>query len=105
MTGRLVCWWATCVLAAVLLIPAAVKAEPPCDCPGSGYSPCHYNFPLVSRFCARFHWHAAPEESPPFSQSFYEYRSHCPYAAPAALLGFPSLTQRSKLASSGNAGQ
>src|SRR5260370_3804238 len=79
MTGKVVCWGAALVLAAELLVPAAVQAEPSCDCPGSSYSPCHYNFPLVSRFCARFHWHAAPHEPPPFSQSFYEHLSHCPY--------------------------
>ena len=103
MIGRRMGWWATFLFAAELLLPAAVLADAPCDCPGSSYAPCHYHFPLLWRFCAHVHfrWHAEPEAPPPYSESYYEYRSHCPYAAPAVLLGFPSLTQRSKLESGG----
>jgi hypothetical protein len=106
MTGKQVRLRATLVLAAVLWVPTTLHADLPSDCPGSSYSPCHYNFPLAWRFCARVgqRWHAEPEGPPPYSENFYEYRSRCPYADPAALLGFSSLVQRSKLASNG-AGQ
>ena len=107
MTGKRIGWWAALVMAAELLVPAVVRADPLCDCPGSSYSPCHYNFPLLYNLCAHvhFHRHAAPEAPPPYSLSSYDYRSHCPYADPAALLGFSSLTQRSKLASRNGTGQ
>lgn len=107
MTGKRMRWWTALVLVTGLLAPTAVQAEPWCDCPGSSYSPCHYNFPLAWRLGAHlhFHWHAAPEAPPPSSWSFYDYRSHCPYADPAVLLGFPSLTQRAKLAARNTTGQ
>jgi hypothetical protein len=100
MPEKRIFWSATLVLAAGLFAPGAGRAESPSPCPGSSYSPCHYNFPLAWRLCAhvRSYWHSEPEAPPPFSQNVYEYRSHCPYVEPAALLGFPSLTQRSKLA-------
>jgi hypothetical protein len=92
--------WAALVLMAVLSVPTLVHADPPCACPASSYSPCHYNFPLAWRFCARVrqYLHGEAEAPPPYSDAFYEYRSHCPYTDPAALLGFASLVQRSKLA-------
>ena len=98
MTLKRISWFA----ALVLVLPpgaAPVHAQSCDDCPGSSYAPCHYNFPLLWKACARIssHWHATPEPPPPFSTSTYEYHSHCPYAAPAALLGFSSLTQRAKL--------
>jgi hypothetical protein len=99
MTGKSTGCCAALVLAFQLLAPAVVQADPLGDCPCSSYSPCHYHFPLLWKLGAHlhFHWHAASEPPPPFSGSFYEYRSHCPYAEPAALLGFPSIIQRSKL--------
>jgi hypothetical protein len=99
MTRKLPLGCAVLLFAAHLLTAPAAQAQPVCDCPGSSYSPCHYNFPLLWRFCAclSFRCHAPAEMPPPFSASFYVYRSHCPYAAPAALLGFPSMVQRAKL--------
>jgi hypothetical protein len=103
MTGKLVRSCLALLLAGLLLAPAAVMAQPVCDCPGSSYAPCHYNFPLLWNVCAHlsFHWHRATEPPPPFSLSYYDYRSHCPYANPSALLGFASIVQRSKTAPEG----
>lgn len=101
MTRKLVRCFVALVLASFILAPAAAVAEPVCDCPGSSYAPCHYNFPLLWNFCAylSFHWHKVSEPPPPFTSSYYDYRSHCPYADPGALLGFPSITYRSLLSS------
>jgi hypothetical protein len=100
MTGKLVRGCSALVLTVLVLAPSAVQAQPWCDCPGSSYAPCHYNFPLVWNFCAHlsFHRHVGSDPPPPFSSSYYVYQSHCPYADPAALLGFPSVAQRSKAA-------
>jgi hypothetical protein len=101
MSGKFACWCGVLVFAVLILAPAAVQADPQADCPGSSYTPCHYNFPLLWKGCARLssRWHATREAPPPFSTNYYEYRSHCPYAVPAVLLGFPSLVQRSRLPS------
>jgi hypothetical protein len=107
MIRKLISKYAALLLAAQLLAAPAVQAQPVCDCPGSSYAPCHYNFPLLWNLCAyfSFHWHAPADMPPPFSDSFYQYRSHCPYADPAALLGFPSITVRTRLDSSVSAGR
>lgn len=106
MTGKFICWCAALLLATQLLAATAIPVQAADDCPGSSYSPCHYNFPLLWRLCAHIsgRWCAPAEMPPPFSDSYYDYRSHCPYADPAALSGFPSLTQRSKLATGANSG-
>ena len=100
MIRKLVRYCLAPVFAVLFLAPAAVMAQPVCDCPPSSYAPCHYNFPLMWNLCAHlsFHWHRVTEPPAPFSLSYYDYRSHCPYAEPAALLGFPSIVQRSKAA-------
>ena len=105
MTAKTIGRCAALVLALQFFTPALLHADSPCECPGSSYSPCHYNFPLPWRCCARIrsHWHSAVEGPPPVSNSYYEYRSHCPYAAPASQLGFPSIIQRSKLPSGADA--
>jgi len=105
MPGKWFGGWAALVLAVGLFVPAASRGDAPCDCPGSSYAPCHYNFPILWNLCAhlRFHWHAPPEAPPPYSDSFYEYHSHCPYVEPATQLGFPSFHLRSKLAPSNSA--
>jgi hypothetical protein len=107
MTRKLPVGCAALLLATYLLPAPAVRAQPVCDCPGSSYAPCHYNFSLLWSFCARlsFRRHAPAEMPPPFSASFAVYRSHCPYADPAALLGFPSMVQRSKLDASATTGR
>jgi hypothetical protein len=107
MCGTFVRWSAALVLAVAFLTPAALQADQPLECPGSSYAPCHYNFPLIWNFCARcrFRRHAVDEPPPPANMDYYEYRSHCPYAEPAALLGFASLTQRAKLAAQASGGQ
>ena len=98
MSGKRIGWWAAWVLVAELLVPVAARAEAPCDCPGGSYAPCHYNFPLLWRLSSHlhFHWNTTTEAPPPFSVSYYEFRSHCPYAYPTELLGFPSITLRGK---------
>ena len=107
MIGKNVSCISVLVIAVGLLAPALIRADPLCDCPGSSYSPCHYNFPLLWNLCSciHFHRHAAPEAPPPFNDNYYDYRSHCPYAAPAVLSGVPSITQRSKLAAEASPGQ
>jgi len=74
MTGKFVCSCAAVLLAVELLAPAVVWADPLDSCPGSSYSPCHYNFPLLWNLSAHhaFRWHAAPEPPPPYSGSYYE---------------------------------
>src|SRR5881397_2996666 len=69
MIGKFLKRCVALVLAAVLVAPALVRADPCGDCPGSSYSACHYNFPLLWRGGAHlsFHWHAPPETPPPFS--------------------------------------
>jgi hypothetical protein len=100
-------WCMAVAIAVEFLAPVAVRAEPARDCPGSSYAPCHYNFPLLWNLCGRhaFRRQAAMEAPPPFSVNYYEYRSHCPYVAPAALLGFPSMTERARLASDTSTGR
>jgi hypothetical protein len=98
-------WSAALVIAIGISTPGVIQADPLSDCPGSSYSPCHYNFPLIWNLCARCRSrrHADAGLPPPVNLSYYEYRSHCPYADPAALSGFPSLTQRAKLAAQAGA--
>jgi hypothetical protein len=107
MFGKFTRLGAGLVVAVEILTPAICRADALCDCPGSSYAACHYNFPLLWNLCAhcRFRRHAEAEPPPPVNEYYYDYRSHCPYADPAVLAGFPSMTQRAKLAARASGGQ